>query len=141
MAAGEIYKGKNLRIKVDGETVYHATECSFTTTRELESIASKDTNGEKKTPGNYTWGLSTNALVADKAVASSQNDTKSILDAFQAGNTVSVEFTTDVEGDIVISGDAYIESCNITAPVGGSATYDASFSGDGDFVVDVVPSA
>lgn len=138
MAAGDIIKGKDLRIKIADNTVYHATECSFSITRSLESIATKDTDGEKKTAGNYNWTLSTSALVANKATASTQNDTKSILDAFIAGDVVAVEFTTDNTGDIILSGNAFIESINITASVGSSATYDVSLNGDGDLTPDVV---
>lgn len=140
MAAGDIIKGKDLRIKLDDNTIYHATECSFSTTREIESIATKDTDGNKGTAGNYEWSLSTNALVASKAALSTQNDTKSILDAYLLGNIVAVEFTTDVTGDVVISGNAFIASCNITAAVGSSATYDVSFTGDGDVTVATVPA-
>lgn len=141
MAAGDIIKGKDLRIKIAGETNYHATECTFSISRTLESIATKDTDGEKKTAGNYTWTLGTNALVANKATASTQNDTKAILDALIAGTVVAVEFTTDVEGDIIITGNAFLESVNITASVGSSATYDVSLSGDGDITVAAVPGS
>lgn len=138
MAAGDIIKGKNLRIKIGAGTVYHSTECSFTTSMELEGIATKDTNGNIQTPGNYEWGLSTNALVANRAASSTQNDTKSILDLYQAGETVAVEFATEEAGDIIITGNCYIASCNITAPVSGSATYDITLTGDGDFTVATV---
>lgn len=141
MAAGDILKGKDLRLKLADNTLYHATECSFSTTRELESIATKDTNGNKGTPGNYEWSLSTSALVANQASGSDQNDTKAILDAFLAGTVVAVEFTTDVEGDILITGNAFLVSCNITAAVGSSATYDVQLTGDGDFTVALVPGA
>lgn len=141
MAAGDILKGKDLRIKIAGETVYHATECSFSTTRDFDEIATKDTDGKKSTPGSFGWTLSTSALVANKATASTQNDTKSILDAYKAGDIVAVEFTTDVEGDIIITGNAYLASCNITASVGSSATYDVSLTGDGEFTVAAVPAA
>lgn len=141
MAAGDIIKGKNLRIKVADNVIYHATQCDFTTTREVESLATKDTAGDVKTLGNYTWGLSTSALVAVKPSTGSWNDTKSILDAFTANAAIAVEFTTDVEGDIIITGNAYITSCNIGAPVNGSATYDVTFDGTGDFTVALVPAA
>lgn len=138
MAAGDILKGKNLRIKIGAGTVYHAVDCSFTTSMELEGIATKDTNGNMQTPGNYEWGLSTNALVALKPAAGSQQDTQSILTLYQAGSLVAVEFTTDVAGDFTITGNCYIASCNISAPTAGSATYDVTLTGDGDFTVATV---
>jgi len=137
--AGNTYAGKNLRIRIDGKTVFHATECSFTTSRSMESIASKDTNGEQVTPGNYTWSVSTNFLVANIPTASTtQVGTKQILDTYQAGTEVEVQFTTEIVGDVVITGQAYIEGINMSAPTNGVATGDSSFKGNGDFVTEVV---
>lgn len=136
--AGNTYAGKNLRIRVDGKIVFHATECSFTTSRNMESIASKDTNGEQVTPGNYTWGVSTNFLVANIPNASTtQIATKQILDTYQAGSEVEVQFTTEIVGDVIITGNAFIESINMSAPTNGVATGDASWKGNGDFVTTV----
>ncbi|MBF4484432.1 phage tail tube protein [Flavobacterium sp. CSZ] len=136
--AGNTYAGKNLRIRVDGKTIFHATECSFTTSRNMESIASKDTNGEQVTPGNYTWGVSTNYLVANIPTASTtQIATKQILDTYQQGSEVEVQFSTEIVGDVIITGNSFIESINMTAPTNGVATGDASFKGNGDFVTTV----
>ena len=136
--AGNTYAGKNLRIRVGGKTIFHATECTFTTSRNMESIASKDTNGEQVTPGNYTWGVSTNFLVANKPTASTtQIGTKEILDTYQAGTEVEVQFSTEIVGDVIITGQSFIESLNMSAPTNGVATGDASFKGNGDFVTTV----
>lgn len=132
--AGNTYAGKNLRIRVGGKTVFHATECTFTTSRNMESIASKDTNGEQVTPGNYTWGVSTNFLVANIPTASTtQIGTKQILDIYQAGTEVEVQFSTEIVGDVIITGQSFIESINMSAPTNGVSTGDASFKGNGDF--------
>jgi hypothetical protein len=138
MAQGSTYKGKNLRIRIGAETVFHATECSFNSTMQLEGIASKDTNGTLQTPGNYEWGLSTNMLVADKATASTQHDFVALLTKHQAGELVTVSFTTDIAGDFVITGQAFIASINASAPTNGVATADASFTGNGDYVISAV---
>jgi hypothetical protein len=132
--AGNTYAGKNLRIRVGGKTIFHATECTFTTSRNMESIASKDTNGEQVTPGNYNWGVSTNFLVANIPTASTtQIGTKEILDTYQAGTEVEVQFSTEIVGDVIITGQSFIESINMSAPTNGVATGDASFKGNGDF--------
>lgn len=140
MAVGQPYKGKNLRIRVDGETVFHATECSFNSSIQLEEIATKDTQGSLVVSGNYTWGLSTNMLAADKAAMSTQEDFVSLLNKHKAGTQVAVEFTTDVAGDILISGNAFIESVNVSAPTAGFATAECSMKGSGDYTVAVVPA-
>lgn len=140
MAVGQPYKGKNLRIKVDGNTIFHATECSFNSSMSLEEIATKDTDGNLVVSGNYTWGVATNMLVADKAALSTQEDFASLLNKHKAGTEVEIEFTTGTTGDIIISGNAYIESINFTAPTSGFATGDASFKGSGDYTVGTVPA-
>lgn len=128
------YAGKNLRVRIDGKTVFHATECSFTTSRNMESIASKDTNGEQVTPGNYTWGVSTNFLVANiPAGSTTQVGTKEILDNYQDGTEVEISFTTNIVGDVIITGNTYIEGLNMSAGTNGVATGDCSFKGNGDF--------
>lgn len=140
MPAGTIVKGKLLRIKINDNTIYHATECNFTTSLELEQIATKDTDGNVSTPGSYTWGLSTSALVAVKQTATTQNDTFNILTSYLTKTAVPVEFTSDVANDIIITGSAYLTQCEIAAPVNGSATYSVTLTGDGDFTLDRVAS-
>lgn len=134
MASGEIYKGKNLRLSFDGKVLYHATSCSLSLSTALESIATKDTEGNKKTPGNYDWTLSTSALFAE---TSAENTSTHVgfgeLIALQLqGAEIDVEFTTGEVGDVVFSGKAFIESCTVNAEVGNSAQGDFSFSGNGD---------
>ena len=140
--AEKIYKGKNLRIFVDEKSILHSTECNFSTTRNFEGIATKDTNGNINTPGNYEWNLSANALFADKDVANTaQTDFFNVLQKFKNATRVFVQFTTNEGGDAIISGYAYISSANIAAATEGSATGDFAFQGDGDFELDRMPSA
>lgn len=138
MAAGQAYKGKNLRVRVDGDTIFHATECSFNSSIALEEIATKDTQGSLVVSGNYTWGLSTNMLAAERAALSTQEDFVTLLNKHKAGTEIAVEFTTDVAGDIVISGAAFIESISISAPTAGFATAECAMKGSGDYTVSVV---
>lgn len=138
MAAGQAYKGKNLRISVDGETVFHATECSFNSSIQLEEIATKDTQGSMVVSGNYTWGLSTNMLAAEAAVGSSQEDFVSLLTKHKNGTQIAIEFTTSIAGDILISGNGYIESISVNAPTNGFATAECSIKGSGDYTIAVV---
>lgn len=138
MAAGQIYKGKNVRFSFDGKTLFHATSCAVSTTTTLEGIATKDTDGTVSTPSNYEWSITTNALVADKALASSQTDFMELLDLQLAGQAIQVEMTTGVAGDFLLSGEVYIESSNITAEVGNSVSGDFSFKGNGNLTKSVV---
>lgn len=139
MAAGQIYKGKNVRFKFADKTLYHATSCTLAISSTLEEIATKDTNGTVSTPGNYSWTISTNALVADKpALSATQSDFMDIVALQLAGTLIEVEFTDGATGSFVLSGSVYVESANITAEVGQSVTGDFSFKGTGDLVKSVV---
>ncbi|KQS45913.1 hypothetical protein ASG38_14990 [Flavobacterium sp. Leaf359] len=139
MAAGQIYKGKNVRFRFEGKTLYHATSCAVSVTTTLEGIATKDTDGTVSTPSNYEWSITTNALVADKPASSTtQSDFMDILSLQLAGTEIDIEFTTDTAGDFVLSGKVYVESCNITAEVGNSVSGDFSFKGNGNLTKGIV---
>lgn len=133
MAAGQIYKGKEVRFKFDDKTLYHATSCALSITTSLEGIATKDTDGTVSVPSNYEWSITTNALVADKPASSTtQSDFMDILALQLAGTPIDVEFTDGASGSWVLSGQVYVESANITAEVGNSVSGDFSFKGNGD---------
>lgn len=138
MAAGQIYKGKNLRFSFEDKTLFHATTCSLSVSTTLESIATKDTSGTLSVPGNYEWSLSTSALVADKPTSSTQTDFMDLLALQLAGTEIDVEFTTGESGDFVLSGKVYIESSSITAETGNSVSGDFSFKGNGDLTKSIV---
>jgi len=138
MAAGQIYRGKNVRFSFEGKTLFHATSCALSVSTTLESIATKDTNGTKSVPGNYDWSITTSALVADKPTSSTQTDFMELLSMQLAGTAIDIEFTTGETGDFLLSGTVYIESSNITAEVGNSVSGDFSFKGDGDLTKGLV---
>lgn len=139
MAAGQIYKGKNLRLSYDGKVLFHATSCSLSISTTIESIATKDTNGNIKVPSDYDWTLSTSALFADKETGSTTHVGFSELMNIQLrGEEIDVEFTTGEVGDVLMSGKAFIESSNVNAEVGSSAQGDFSFSGNGDLTIETV---
>lgn len=131
--------GKDLRIKVDDNTLLHATDCSYSSTLNTESIATKDTAGEEVSPGSITWSLSTTTLVVYRDTGT-QNDTFGIMEKFLAKGLVDVEFTTDVANDILITGQGYITQCDISAPTNGNATVNVTITGNGDITLDRVTS-
>jgi hypothetical protein len=138
MPAGDILKGKDLRITLAGGSIYHATECSFSTSRNFDEVATKDTDGTITTPDNLTWNLSTSALVANKPDPGTQKDIKDIFTEYLAKNEVAVEFATTTNGDITISGNAFIENVEITAATEGRATFSVTFRGNGNLTVSEV---
>jgi hypothetical protein len=133
--ASTMYKGKNLRIRLDDNVIYHATDCSFSSDIEIEKIATKDTNGNLKITGAYDWNLSSSGVVSNKPNNGTQEDFKSLLDKHRAGTSVFIEFTTGEAGDVIISGDGFIKSISVKAPEKGFATSDLTIEGSGDYDV------
>lgn len=138
MPAGQPIKGKNMRLSFEGKTLFHATSCGLSISTTLEAIATKDTDGEMNIPGNYSWSLSTSALLADKPVASTQTDFNELVIMQLAGTEIDVEFTTGETGDVIYSGKAFIESADITSEVGSMANGSFSFKGNGSLTVERV---
>ena len=132
MSAGQIYKGKNVRLSYNGKTLYHATSCKLSISTKLEELATKDTNGTVSTPSNYAWNISAEALVANKPAASTQSDFMDIVSLQLAGTEIDVTFTDGATGNFILSGKVYVESSDITAEVGNSVTGSFSFKGNGN---------
>lgn len=139
MAQGQYYKGKMIRARLNDKTLFHATECGISITTNLESIATKDTNGNVQTPGNYEWSATMSALVADKATSNTTQHSFTDLIALQlAGTEIDFDFTTDETGDFVFTGKVFISQADITASTEGAASGSFSFTGNGDLVQAVV---
>lgn len=138
MAAGQIYKGHNVRISYNGKTLYHTTSCKWSSSRDFEEIATKDTEGKISIPGNYAWDMNTDALVADKPALSTDSDFMDILDLYIAGTEIDVEFTGSAVGDWIIGGKAYVSNADITADDGSVVKGTFAFKGNGDIVKSVV---
>ncbi len=139
MAASTMYKGKNLRIKLDDEIILHATDCSFSSDMEIEKIATKDTNGNLKITGSYDWNLSSSGVVSNKPSGGTQQDYLALITKHKAGTSCSIEFTNGNAGDVIISGDGFIKSFSVKAPEKGFATMDVSIEGSGDYTAALIP--
>jgi hypothetical protein len=139
MAAGQLYEGKAVRFRFDGKTLFHATSCKLSVSTTLESIATKDTDGEVSTPSNYTWSLTTDCLVADKPTGSTtQNGFVDMLQLQINKTPIDVELSTDVAGDFIISGQVFIESGDADFSVNQTATGSFAFKGNGNITIATV---
>lgn len=139
MAAGQFYKGKNLRFKFEGKTLFHATSCGLSIASDVDEIATKDTNGKVLIPGSYSGSLKTDVLLADK-----ESGATTVVDAFdllqyQLGNTlITWEFTTGTTGDKIISGSTYLTQSDLTANESGISSGSFSFVTTGDITIATV---
>ena len=132
-----LYQGTTVRIKVDGKTIFHETDATLSSSIDFKEVASKDTAGKLKIANVQTWSLACNTLIANSA-ASAQEDIKSLYDTHKAKTLVAIEFSTDVTGDVVFSGNAYVGTFNISATNEEEVTGDFNFEGDGELSIAVV---
>ena len=139
MAAGTIYRGENLRIKINDDRVYHATSCSLSITSNTEELSSKDIAGTEISMGNYSGTLTTDVLMADKpATPVDYTDPGELIDLQLNKTLVDWEFTTGVTGDIILSGKAYVTQSDLTAENNQAATGSFTFLVSGDITRSVV---
>lgn len=136
-----IFQGKNVRISVEGKTIYHATSCKLDISMSLEEIATKDTEGSVNTPGNYSWNASTDALFATLPSGDTTHKAADeILDYLLAKTELDFEFSTNESGEWVYGGKVWVESASIDATVGQSVTGSFTFKGNGDLTKAAVPA-
>lgn len=132
MSAGKFYKGKKVRISIKGKTLYHATSCKVDISTELEEIATKDTQGKVSVPDGYSWSASTEVLVADKPLSSTQSDAMDLIEFQLAGEELDFEFTTNEVGDFILKGKVLVSQASVDASTGNAVKGSFSFVGQGD---------
>ena len=133
MAAGQFYKGGDVRLKLGTKVLYHSTACTLTVSSKTLEAATKDTNGDLILPDGYNSTLSMESLWADKPAASTtQLDPTDLLAHQIAEDVLAFEFTTGTSGDKIISGNCYVSNTDLGAEEGsfGSASFQFIVSGD-----------
>lgn len=139
MAAGKFYKGKNLRIRIEGETLFHSTTCGLSVAKDMEDQSTKDTNGKIVIPGDYAGTLSMESLMADKEDGStSVADWADLLQYELDGTELSWEFSTGEVGDKIVSGKMYVNNTDLTAPNGETASASFAFTTNGDILISTI---
>lgn len=131
--ASTFYRGKTLRFKFEDKLFLHATSCKLTVAMKLEEISTKDTDGTVSIPSTYSFSGSADALLHNLPSGDTTHVTADTLLQYQlAGTEIDIEFTTDITGDIVYTGKAFIDNFDVTADVESVAKVTISFKGNGD---------
>ena len=129
-------KGRNLRIKIGDIGILHADNCTFTTTRNFDSIIDKDTAGdgvyEAFEPGSISFTLEHSGLLAV------EGDLHSMITDYKAGTLLSFDFEDATTGSTRISGSCYYSGLTLDAPVVGIAKLTVPLQGTGEFLSEVV---
>ena len=135
---GQIYKGKEVRLRLGDKTLYHSTTCQLTVASKTQEIATKDTNGDIVIPDGYGSTLSMDSLWADKENGTTtQLDPADLLQNQLDETLLTFEMRTGADGDRVISGSCYVTNSDFGAEVGSMATAAFQFTVSGDIEVGV----
>lgn len=132
-----LYDGTTMRIKIGTKVLFHETNAKLNSTIPFKEVASKDTAGTLSTPGTQSWSISCSSLIAN-GDGSTQEDLATLYASHKAKTLVSIEFSTDVSGDVVFAGSAYIENYNVDSSNDEEVKGDFSFKGDGELTIAVV---
>lgn len=131
-----LIQGLNMRIKVDTKEIFHEVDANLSMSTDFKEVASKDTAGKLVTPGAQSWSLSCNALLENDGTT--KEDLKTLSDKWKAKSVHAVTFTTGTSGDVIYSGNAYIESVEVSSPNEEGVNVSYNLRGDGDLTIAAV---
>jgi predicted secreted protein len=138
MATTGVFNGTSLVVLIGGQVIAHSTSCSLSLAVDAPDASDKEAAGwAVEIGGQKSWSVTTDGLstVVPGALASYvSTDELMILAAARTAVTLkftTVTGTTPVTGDVYWSGDAFIESVDITADMENPVTFSVSFKGTG----------
>jgi predicted secreted protein len=127
-----IFNGTDLKVYVEGLPIAHATSCELSVTHSPREATTKDSAGDTaRLPGKRDWSMSCDALYAEVYDDTEVTGFLELVAAIKAGTKLTLEFKTDVVGDQIYTGEAYLTDLNINAGTEENASYTASFAGTG----------
>lgn len=133
-----VTNGHYLRFFDNGVSLGYATECTISINAEMRSLSHKDTAGDnggwsQKAPGEKSATGSTSGLYAED-----DNAAAALFQKLADGTELSITFTTDVAGDKIWTGTAFLTSLEISAPNNENVTYSASWEFNGEVIMGTV---
>lgn len=137
MATTGVFNGTSLVVLVGSEVVAHATSCSLSLSADLPDSTTKQSGGwADHIAGLRSWTLTTDGLATVEPTGTNYV-VGDIFGAVNQRTLLTVKFTTvsgstPVTGDLYWSGEAYIESLDMTADMESPVTYSVSFTGVGE---------
>jgi hypothetical protein len=127
--AERVLNASDIKVYAGGTKIAHITDAQLTIDHEPRIVFSNDTApGEEKSAGKITWGITGNSLIV-MGGGYSLGDLMAIMLARQP---VAVQFTTDVTGDNIITGNAILRNITGGGATEQNATCSFNFEGSGD---------
>ena len=129
----DFYDGSALRIKIGTKEIYHEIDCKVSLKSEMKELGSKDVSGTLVRPGKQSFSISGTAIAINSD--GTKEDLNSLAAAWKAKTELAISVADGVSGNIIVSGNAYIESIDIPATDEEIVKYDISFVGNGDVTI------
>jgi predicted secreted protein len=119
--------------------IANATSNDFTITKDMIETTNKDSAGAKEfIAGEYGYTMSVEGMFEEDASVGSSISWKEILTDLLAGTSVTIVMTSNVSGDLKLSGSAFFNELNLTAPKNDVVTFTASIQGTGALTVSTI---
>ena len=138
MATTGVFNGTSLVVLINGQVIAHSTSCSLSLAVDAPDASDKEAAGwAVEIGGQKSWSVTTDGLstVVPGVLASYvSTDELMILAADRVAVTLkftTVTGTTPTPGDVYWTGNAFIESVDITADMENPVTFSVSFKGTG----------
>jgi len=125
-----IFNGTLTILKFDGTQMAELTNVTCSLNQETFDTTSKESGGWSEIlPGVRSATFSAEGLVDFQAATN--KDLADVFTAFTNRTVVAIEWTNAVTGDKKLTCNAYITSCEISAPMESEVTYSIEFQSTG----------
>lgn len=120
--------------------IANATSNDFEITKDMIETTNKDSAGAKEyIAGEYGYTMSVEGMFEeDGSVGAGGISWKDIITDLLAGTSVTIVMTSNVTGDIKLSGAALFSNLSLSAPKNDVTTFTASIQGTGALTVGTV---
>ena len=119
--------------------IANATSNDFTITKDMIETTNKDSAGAKEfIAGEYGYTMSVEGMFEEDASVGSLLSWKEIMADLMAGTVVTIVMTSNVSGDLKLSGSALFSDLKLTAPHNAVSTFTASIQGTGALTVGTI---
>ena len=119
--------------------IANATSNDFTITKDMIETTNKDSAGAKEyIAGEYGYTLSVEGMFEEDASVGASISWKEMITDLLAGTAVTIVMTSNVTGDLKLSGSAFFNDLKLTAPQNAVSTFTASIQGTGALTVSVI---
>ena len=119
--------------------IANATSNDFTIIKDMIETTNKDSAGAKEyIAGEYGYTLSVEGMFEEDGSVGALISWKEMITDLLAGTSVTIVMTSNVTGDLKLSGSAFFNDLKLTAPQNAVSTFTASIQGTGALTVSTI---